>query len=149
MRLKALSLALSLGAGIAVASVIFTGCATITSGPREEVSLRASNGDKVIVTIDNRKLRLPATIKLKRKGEMIYLYSKDNPNYQDSAINSQAIGRNEVMLPQNLVALLDIFGVLAFILPGFTSLAVDQATGSVFKYANKQLVLPVYPKCVR
>lgn len=85
MRLKALSLALSLGAGIAVASVI----------------------------------------------------------------NSQAIGRNEVMLPQNLVALLDIFGVLAFILPGFTSLAVDQATGSAFKYANKQLVLPVYPKCVR
>lgn len=149
MRLKALSLALSLGAGIAVASVIFTGCATITSGPREEVSLRASNGDKVIVTIDNRKLRLPATIKLKRKGEMIYLYSKDNPNYQDSAINSQAIGRNEVMLPENLVALLDIFGVLAFILPGFTSLAVDQATGSAFKYANKQLVLPVYPKCVR
>lgn len=80
---------------IGLFSVIFTGCATITSGPREEVSLRASNGDKVIVTIDNRKLRLPATIKLKRKGEMIYLYSKDNPNYQDSAINSKLLAETK------------------------------------------------------
>lgn len=146
MRMLSISL---FGAILLAFGVIFTGCATITSGPKEQVSLVASNGDKVVVTISGQKVRLPATLQLKRKGEMIHLYSADNPNYQDSSINSQAIGRNEIMLPENPLMFLNILGVFAFILPGFTSMIVDQTSGSAFKYSNKQLVLPVYPKCVK
>ncbi len=129
--------------GALVAAGLLGGCATITDGPRQRVSIAAANGDKVIATIGGRKVQLPAeNVELKRTGEIIYIYNADNPKYMDSSANSGALTTMGV----NNRYWLNLFGLSAAVFGALTSVLVDMATGSAYEYTNPHLVVPVYPK---
>ena len=125
---------------VAILMLGFGGCATITNTPKQQVSLVASNGEKVVVTINEEKVTLPTTMKIPRKPTDVYVYAEDNPGYQYSHTSTFVIGG----IKESPVVFLDILGVLAAIFPGLTSIIVDQATGSAWEYSNKELVVPVY-----
>ncbi|WP_304209248.1 hypothetical protein [Helicobacter canis] len=140
MRLKALSLALSLGAGIAVASVIFSGCGVITNGTKQKVLLTTSNGKSVMATIDGQKVKIPAEVSISRKGANIQVLHIDNPNYEDSFLSIGGQGDVSVGF------WLDIVGIFLFILPGLTSVGVDAATGGMYQYSNTTWTIPLQEK---
>lgn len=125
---------------IAILGLGLGGCATITNTPKQQVSLVASNGEKVVVTINEEKVTLPTTMKIPRKPTDVYVYAEDNPGYQYSHTSTFVIGG----LKGSPVMMLDILGIFAGILPGITSMVVDETTGSAYTYSNQELVVPVY-----
>lgn len=77
---------------VAILMLGFGGCATITNTPKQQVSLVASNGEKVVVTINEEKVTLPTTMKIPRKPTDVYVYAEDNPGYQYSHTSTFVIG---------------------------------------------------------
>lgn len=122
--------------------LVFSGCGTITGGTKERVSLWASNNDKVVVTIEGQKYTLPTQVDLKRKGVIINVLAADNPGYQDSSVNSATISNLDI----NPVYWLNMLGIIVAIFPWLTSAIVDTSSGGAYKYANPNLVVPVYKK---
>lgn len=125
---------------IAIIGLGFSGCATITNTPKQQVSLVSSNGEKVVVTIKGEKITLPTTMKLSRKPTDIYVYAEDNPGYQYSHTSTFVVGAIE----ESPVTLLNVFGIIAMVFPGLTSILIDHGTVSAWEYANKEMVIPVY-----
>lgn len=125
---------------VAVVALGFGGCATITNTPKQQVSLVASNGEKVVVTINEEKITLPTTMKIPRKPTDVYVYAEDNPGYQYSHTNTSLIGASK----ESPVVFLDALGILTLVLPGLTSAFIDYETGSAWEYSNKELVVPVH-----
>lgn len=129
-----------------LAVVLFTGCATMINSPRQQVTLKAANDDKIVVVVEGQKHTLPATLKLKRKGEMIYIYNADNPKYADSVVNSWVLNGPQNMGFRSDFMSLDVLCILLAFVPGVVAMAVDGGTGSAFEYMDTKLVVPVYPK---
>ena len=130
----------ALFATLLVSGVIFSGCATITDGPKQKVMLKTSNNEQVVVTINNEKVTIPTVYNLPRKTTEIHVYAEDNPGYQTSSLSSTSSGGMDI----NPKYWLNMLGVFAFLLPGLTSAIVDTSTGSAYKYANDQIIIPVY-----
>lgn len=127
-------------ASMALACMVFSGCATITDGSKQKVTLKASNDEQVVVTINDQKVTIPTTYKLPRKATEIYVYAEDNPGYQTSSVNTFSAGAQEM----NPKMLLNIFGIFFFLVGNTTSDTVDLATGAAYKYANETIIIPVY-----
>ena len=76
-----------LSAAILVAFVVFfVGCSTT-----RQVSISAANGERLIATIDGKKVQLPAENITISNYEIIYIYNADNPGYKDSAIREDLV----------------------------------------------------------
>lgn len=127
-------------------TICFTACATMINGTRQNVSLATANGDSVIATIDGKKVQLPAeNVKIKRKGELIYIYNADNPKYMDSSVYSTALnGPNN--MTGNVVSLLYLVGLFVFLFPGIIAMSIDGYTGAGWQYKDTNLTVPVYFK---
>lgn len=123
----------------ALSVALFGGCATITDGPKQKVTLVASNEQKIVVTINGEKVTTPIAYDLPRKPTEIHVYAEDNPGYQTSSFNTYVAG-----MEGNPSTILNAFGLLAFGFPGITSTIVDNAKGSQFRYANERIIIPVY-----
>ncbi len=72
---------------VAFVPFLLSGCG-ITS---RVVSISAANGEKLIATIEGKKVQLPAENIQITKGEIIYIYNADNPGYKDSAIREDLV----------------------------------------------------------
>ncbi len=123
-----------------IISLALTGCATITAGTKQKVTLKASDGKNVLIRIDGQKHRLPATLDLPKKGVIIEVSEKDNPGYQHSVINFNELAGQRSITPSFW---LDIIGGLFGLAGGVTSTVVDASTGSMYKYSNDTLIIPV------
>ncbi len=126
-------------------TLCFTACATMFNGPSQKVSLAATNGDTVIATIRGKKVQLPAELKIKSKGELIYIYNADNPKYMDSAVHSHALnGPNNITVTPG--GALSALAVLLAFFPGLIMLHIDDSTGAAVQYKDTNLTVPVYFK---
>lgn len=122
-------------------SISINGCAVISNGTSQKVSLTTSNGKSLLADIDGRKVMLPAEIKISRnKGATIKVLNADNPDYEDVQLIIN--GNDEI----SSLFWLDFVGGFFSLLPGATSTAVDYATGGMYKYANPNFVVFVREK---
>lgn len=115
---------------------LFTGCAWISDGKHQYVSISASDNSKVIATIDGTKVTLPTEYPILRsKGATIHILPEDNPGYK---MTEFVIPKAEGINPWYFGNL--ITGGLV----GTTT--VDPITGSMWRYANPKFVVPVSKK---
>lgn len=126
---------------LAALAMVFSGCATLSSGPSQEVSISTSNGKKVIADVGGYKVELPATVQINRSGEtLVKVLNIDNPNYEDTQL--LITGAKDI----NGSFWLNFVGGFFAFLPGIISTAVDVSTGSMYKYSNPDFVISVREK---
>ncbi len=136
----------------AAATLFFSGCATISEGPSQMVTIRASDDSNVNATIETKSqtdmfgngfiqssvVTLPTTVAISRKdGARIKISTKDNPDYENT---EYVIAGRQNINPW-------YFGNI-FLLPymelGTTT--TDPMSGAMWKYANPNFVVPVKKK---
>ena len=79
--------------------VAFVGCSATT----RQVSIVAANGDNVIVTINGKKIQLPAENVEIDADTIFFVYNSDNPSYNDSAIGASWVAGAYNLKAQKLV----------------------------------------------
>lgn len=116
-------------------SVIFTGCATISNGPKQEISLTTSTGKSVVADIGGSKVNIPGKVKISRaKGAVVQVRAEDNPGYETTQLVISGKNKTSGWFWLNI-----IWG-------GTFGSTTDAATGGMYEYANPNFTIPVSQK---
>lgn len=133
--------------GVFVAAMLFSGCATISDGPSQMVTIRASDDANLVAIVETKGqvgwfgggfiqtsvVTLPATVSIGRNdGARVRILAKDNPGYKSTEF---VIKGKESINPWYFGNL--IFGGAY----GITT--TDPLSGSMWKYSNPNFVVPV------
>lgn len=129
MRIKLLSLCVLMSIVLS-----FSGCATIISGPREQINLRTSNGQEVkatVTTVEGTKdIILPTLLDTKRAKNPMVIDIKETNEYEKST----------TLVPSKINP---VFWVNIF--AGSFSSTTDYASGSMWQY-DDTIIIPVQKK---
>ena len=135
--------------GLTLILAFFTGCATISDGPSQMVTIRASDDAKVQAVVETtggswfgggastqNVVVLPATVSISRSGgATVRILAKDNPGYKDT----EYVIKGKAGLNPWYVANI-IFGGL------YGTTTTDPLSGAMWKYGNPNFVVPVEKK---
>ena len=139
-----------------VIAILLSGCATISDGPAQMVTIRASDGGNLHAIVETKSqvgwfgsgfiqtsvVTLPATVAIGRSdGARVRILAKDNPGYKDTEF---VIKGKESINPW-------YYGnVAVFLLGGIGGLVgtttIDPLSGSMWQYSNENFVVPVAKK---
>ncbi len=139
--------------GLTLALAFFTGCATISEGPSQMVTIRASDGANLNAIIETKSqvgwfgsgvvqtavVTLPATVAIGRSdGARVRILAKDNPGYRNTEF---VIEGKESVGPWywGNIALLIFTGLGGS--AGITT--TDPLSGSMWQYSNPNFSVPV------
>lgn len=101
-------------------------------GPSQKVSITTSTGKGVVATIGNKKVNIPAQVKISRKkGATIRVLAADNPGYEDTQL--VITGKNKVT---------GVFW-LNILWGGTFGSTTDAITGGMWAYTNPNFTVPV------
>ena len=132
MRIKLLSLCVLMSIVLS-----FSGCATIVSGPRQQINLRTSNGQEVKATITSdegvKDVILPTVFDAKRANRDILIDVKETSTYEPSS----TVIRKRV----NSWVWVDFL----FWIVGPFATTTDYASGSLWQY-DDTVIVPVQKK---
>lgn len=113
-------------------AMLFSGCATITKGTKQKVSITTSTGKSVVATIGSKKVNIPAQVNISRKkGATIRVLAEDNPGYEDTQL--VITGKNKVT---------GVFW-LNILWGGTFGSTTDAITGGMWAYTNPNFTVPV------
>lgn len=128
-----------------VAAMLFSGCATISDGPSQIVTIKASDDANLNAIIETTSgwfpsstaqttnVRLPATIAVSRSsGARVKILAKDNLGYQDTEFVIQGKAGLNLWYFGNI-----LFGGL------YGTTTTDPWSGAMWKYSNPNFVVPV------
>lgn len=131
MRVSSLGL---FGAILVAFGMVFTGCATISNGPKQQVSLTTSDGKAVVADINGKKVNIPGKVKISRKGATVKVLAEDNPGYDSTQL--VITGKNKIS---------GWFWV-NILWGGTFGSTTDGISGGMYKYTNPNFTVPVSQK---
>lgn len=136
----------------AAATLFLSGCATISSGPSQIVTIRASDDSNINATIETKSqtdmfgngftqssvVTLPVTVAIGRKdGAIVRILTKNNPDYENT---EYVIAGRQSINPW-------YFGnIFLFFYMELGTTTTDPMSGAMWKYANPNFVVPVKKK---
>lgn len=113
--------------------ISIVGCATITNGPNQKISINTSTGHQVIARINGKKMIIPKKdIPISRtKGASVEVLHKDNPCFGDTRYS--IVGKNKVS---------GVFWI-NILTSGPLGSTTDAVSGGMWEYNEPSFTIPL------
>ena len=121
---------------LALATLLISGCATISSSPEQLVNIKTEDGSRLTAYVQGKRVVLPTSISVKRnQGAVVEIHAADNEGYNNSSL---VIPKASDINPWYFGNV--IFGGAY----GITT--TDPLTGAMWQYNNPNFIVPVNKK---
>src|SRR5437016_710091 len=119
--------------GLAAASVLLSGCATITRGTNQNFVVESSPSEANVKLSTGQTCVTPCTLRMKRKSEFVATISKDGYQTQEAHIHGVVKGGGAAGVAGNV-----IFG-------GIIGAGIDASNGSMMNLKPNPLTVTLVP----